>query len=151
MPKPHGDTTEVVATPENDRRQRRHWSKDEKLRIIRAADACTKRGELGALLRREGLYSSLLHGWRERFRAEGEVGLANKPAGRKPKDQRERDLEALRRKLAKTERELRVANAVIELQKKAHELLEMTSLDDLEPTSEASSLNSSASATGRSR
>jgi len=56
-------STEVVPTPENQRTQRRKWPKEDKLRIVREAQACTEHGQVAALLRREGLYASLLHQW----------------------------------------------------------------------------------------
>ena len=124
MPKPTSRSTEVLPRAENDRRQRRSWSKDEKLRILREADACSKRGEVGALLRREGLYSSHLTDWRHQLKTHGEEGLAPKKAGRKAKKTSEgRHIEKLERKTARLEHELKVARAVIELQKKAHEVL----------------------------
>ena len=87
------------------------------------ADACTKPGEIGALLRREGLYSSLLAGWRRELRARGVEGLAARRRGPAPKPKpsvREIELERRARKL---EKELTKAKAIIEFQKKAHELL----------------------------
>ena len=57
---PVAQETEVVA-----KAKRRRFTAAEKLRVLRAADGCTKSGELGALLRREGLYSSHLASWRE--------------------------------------------------------------------------------------
>jgi transposase len=116
--------TEVVADPSNDRRQRRRFSKEEKVRILREADACTERGELGALLRREGIYSSHLTAWRQQFRAHGEEGLVPKPVGRKPtRDEKDRQIGKLERDKAKLERKLLIAQKVIELQVKAHEVL----------------------------
>lgn len=124
MPKPRTNTTEVVAHPENDRRRRRNFSTEEKLRILAEADRCTGRGEVGALMRREGIYSSLLSDWRKQLRAHGEAGLAAKTPGRKPgRDARDRQLEKLEREKAKLEQELRVARALIELAGKAHEIL----------------------------
>lgn len=126
MPKPPTKrrTTEVVADPSNDRRQRRRFSKEEKLRIVREADACTERGGVAALLRREGIYSSHLTAWRHQLRAHGEEGLAAKPVGRKPtRDERDRAIERLERRAAKLEKELLISQKVIELQVKAHEIL----------------------------
>src|SRR5260370_6590854 len=61
--------------------KRRQYSAAYKLRILKEADACTKAGEVGALLRREGLYSSHLTAWRK-ARAKGERrGLEAKPRG----------------------------------------------------------------------
>src|SRR5256885_6753816 len=68
--------TEVVA-----KAQRRRFTAAEKLRVLREADGCTKPGELGALLRREGLYSSHLSAWRA-ARQRGELaGLTPRPRG----------------------------------------------------------------------
>lgn len=66
MPKPVSpeSPTEVVANPEHDRRLRRTFSAEDKRRILAEAEACTERGQLSALLRRERLYSSQLAIWR---------------------------------------------------------------------------------------
>lgn len=125
MPKPPtAAPTEVVADPDNDRRHRRRFSRDEKLRILAEADRCQARGEVAALLRKEGLYSSHLTMWRQQLRVHGEPGLDAKPTGRKPvRDERERKVEQLERDKAKLERELALARKVIELAGKAHEIL----------------------------
>src|SRR6266849_6645089 len=60
---------------------RRRFSAEYKLRVLREADACTKPGEIGALLRREGLYSSLLTEWRRARESGALVALAPKPSG----------------------------------------------------------------------
>ena len=124
MPMPKSKNTEVVAAPENDRKQRRRWSVEEKKRILDEADNCTKRGELSALLRREGIYSSHLSNWRNQLRAHGEAGLARKRPGPKPKkDAKDRKIEKLEKKAARLEDELELARKLIDLQKKAHEIL----------------------------
>jgi transposase-like protein len=124
MPMPTSPKKEVVAARENDRRQRRRWSAEEKKRILREAEKCTKRGELAALLRREGIYSSLLGKWRQQAKAHGEEGLVPKKAGRKPvKDEKDRRIEKLERRNARLEKNMSIARKVIELQKKAHEIL----------------------------
>jgi len=123
MPKPPS-TTEVVPDPRNDRRQRRRFSAEEKLRILKEADACTSRGERTALLRREGLYSSHLTNWRAQLERDGVRGLEPKRAGRKSaKDAKDRKIEQLERRQAKLERELEISRKVIDLQRKAHEVL----------------------------
>jgi transposase len=126
MPKPPTTTqnTEVVADPEKDRRQRRRFSPEEKLRILREAERCTGRGEVAALLRREGIYSSHLTEWRKQLRTHGETGLSAKAPGRKrTRDERDQQLEKLEREKAKLEHELLVARKLIELAGKAHESL----------------------------
>jgi transposase len=112
--------TEVVAMP-----KRRRFSADEKLRILKEVDACTKPGEQGALLRREGLYSSHLVEWR-RARERGELdALAPKKRGRKPAavNPLEKKLAELARALEKAEARAKRAEALVELQKKVSELL----------------------------
>ena len=125
--------TEVQALPENDRRQRRHFTREEKLAILAQADAATGRGEIAALLRRERLYSSHLTQWRQQLREHGEAGLDTRRPGAKPKkDERDHAIEKLERKTARLEHELLVARKLIELAGKAHEILgvALPSLED---------------------
>jgi transposase-like protein len=118
---------EVVANPEYDRRLRRHFSAEGKRRILAEAEGCTERGQLAALLRRERLYSSQLATWRAQLEREGEAGLEAKQLGRKPlKDAKDRRIEQLEAEKAKLERKLLIAEKLIELQKKAQELLAAT-------------------------
>lgn len=122
MPKP--PTNEVIAESRFDRRQRRRFPAEEKLRLLREADACTERGELTALLRREGLYSSHLTQWRAQFERQGLEGLAPKKAGRKPAlDAKDRKIAELEHRNAKLTKRLDLAEKVIDLQRKAHEVL----------------------------
>ena len=103
--------------------KRRRFTAEYKLKIVREADACSKPGELGALLRREGLYSSRLVDWR-RARDRGE--LVNAPKrGRKPKavDPSAKRVAELERKLARAEARADRAEALVELQKKVAALL----------------------------
>ena len=126
MPKPvsSNQATEVVANPEHDRRLRRRFSAQDKHRILAEADACDERGQLTALLRRERLYSSQLASWRAQLAREGQLGLEAKRRGRKPtKDAKDRRIEQLEHDKSKLERKLLIAEKLIELQKKAQELL----------------------------
>ena len=85
--------------------KRRRFSASEKLRVLKAADACTETGAIAALLRREGLYSSHLAEWRK-ARARGELdGLAPRKRGRKPApvNPMEKENIELKRALAKAE------------------------------------------------
>ncbi len=93
MPKPVsvGSGTEVVANPEHDRGLHRRFSAEDKQRLLAEAEACTERGALAALLRRERLYSSQLAAWRVQLEREGEAGLAPRKPGRKAlKDAKDR-------------------------------------------------------------
>ena len=129
MPKPFSSNpaTEVVANPEHDRRLRRRFSAEDKHRILTEADACEERGQLAALLRRERLYSSQLASWRSQLAREGQLRLDAKRPGRKPtKDVKDRRIEQLEHDKSKLERKLLIAEKLIELQKKAQELLAAT-------------------------
>jgi transposase len=119
-------------------KRRRQFSPAEKLRIIKAADAALATGERGALeslLRKEGIYSSHLSAWRQQLGSRGSEGLAARRPGPKPKlDDKDRALLAAEKKVAQLERKLRIAEAVIDLQKKAHAVLgiALPSLDEVE-------------------
>ena len=106
---------------------RRRFTAEFKLRVVRAADGCTEPGEIGALLRREGIYSSLLTCWR-RERERGELeGLTPKKRGAKPtRDPRDVENEGLKRQIAKLEERLRIADIVCEAQKKVALILGIT-------------------------
>ncbi|WP_437720520.1 transposase [Sorangium sp. So ce861] len=65
--------------------KRRKFSAAEKLRIVREAAACPQRGDIDALLRREGIYSSLLAAWRKQLALHGSEALAERKPGHKPK------------------------------------------------------------------
>jgi transposase-like protein len=111
---------EVVAKP-----QRRRFTAEYKRRIVREADRCTQAGEIGALLRREGLYSSHLVTWRA-ARDRGELeGLSAKKRGPKvtPADPREQRLAELERAEARWRKRAERAEALVEVQKKVAALL----------------------------
>lgn len=104
---------------------RRRFDAAYKLRILEEADRCTQPGELGQLLRREGLYSSHLSTWR-RQREEGTLqGLQPKKRGRKAKrkDRLATENEQLRRENERLAQRLRQAETIIEVQKKVSEML----------------------------
>ena len=111
---------EVVAKP-----TRRQFSAQYRLRILEEADRCTAPGEVGRLLRREGLYSSHLTAWRKARRKGSLRGLASKkrgakPAMRNPLDAKVRELKA---KVVRLEKELHTAHTILEVQGKVAGLL----------------------------
>ena len=111
---------EVVAKAE-----RRRFAAEYKRRIVREADRCTKPGEIGALLRREGLYSSLLTTWRA-ARNRGELaGLSPKKRGPKvtPPDPREKKIAEQEREIVRLTKRAERAEAFVEVQKKVAALL----------------------------
>ena len=108
---------EVVTKPE-----RRRFTADYKHRILQAADACTHAGEVGALLRREGLYSSHLTTWRQQ-RQRGEVqGLTPLKRGRKT-DPHAAELARLHQENAQLKAQLDRAELIVDVQKKLSQLL----------------------------
>lgn len=103
---------------------RRRFSAAYKARIVREADACTELGEVGALLRREGLYSSSLTNWRKEYRKAGEAALVDDKRGRKAtRNPLAGEVEKLRRDLERTEKKLAQAEMIIEFQKNLCEIL----------------------------
>jgi transposase len=106
------------------RRGRRSFSAAEKLRIVRQAAACTERGDVEALLRREGLYSSHLTAWRKQFALHGSEALAGRKRGRKPKlDAKDRRIAELEQRAVRLEARLSLAEKLIDLQKKVSAIL----------------------------
>jgi transposase len=104
------------------RAKRRQFSAKYKLRILAEADQCTQRGEIGALLRREGLYSSHLTTWRKQ-RDRGQLeGLTPKKRGRKP-DPQAAELARLQRENERLQARLEQAETIIEVQKKLSQML----------------------------
>jgi transposase-like protein len=100
---------------------RRRFTAEYKLRVLQEADRCAP-GELGALLRRAGLYSSHLTTWRQQHEAGALVALAAKKRGPKVDPQAE-ELARLRRENAKLQAELQRADLIIDAQKKLLVLL----------------------------
>ena len=128
-----GDTSSGVMTPDPEvaaaARRRRQFSATQKRRILADADRCTQPGELGALLRREGIYSSMLSSWRKQ-RAQAER-LALAPQKRGPKaDAHARQIKHLNRDLARLRRKLERAEIIIDAQKKLCVALGLPTSDD---------------------
>lgn len=102
--------------------QRRKFTSEYKLRIVREAERCKELGEIGALLRREGLYSSLLTAWRREVEQGARVALGSKKRGPKARvvDPRVKELE---RENARLRKRLEQAELIIGVQKKVSEIL----------------------------
>lgn len=120
---------QLLPTPEVDALlRRRAFTAEYKAKILDECDAVTEPGEIGAILRREGLYSSHLVDWRRR-RADGALqGLAPKKTGRPPKNPTlqaaDKENERLRCENAALQEKLRRSNIIIEAQKKLAEVLD---------------------------
>jgi hypothetical protein len=103
--------------------KRRTFTAKYKLEILAKADACAAPGEIGELLRREGLYTSHLTYWRKQ-RKDGALKELGRPRGRKPADRRDVEIAELRRRAERAEAELVKARKVIEIQGNVSALLE---------------------------
>ena len=124
MPQPFNPATEVVPNPNLERRPRRRFSAEHKLRVINEAAACGP-AELGALLRREGIYHAQLAAWQRQFANHGLDGIAKTAPGPKAaKTPEQRRIEGLERENARLSRRLEIAEDCIELQKKALSMLD---------------------------
>jgi len=102
--------------------QRRKFTAEYKLRVVREAERCKEPGEIGALLRREGLYSSLLTGWRREVEQGTRAALRSKKRGPTARvvDPRVKELE---RDNARLSKRLEHAELIIAVQKKISQLL----------------------------
>ena len=108
-------------------RTRRQFTATYKLEILAAADACTKQGELGALLRREGLYSSHLAMWRAAQRRVDLPGPAKRRGPtRSTPDPARQQIAELERALAKATARAERAELIIDAQKTFSQLLGLT-------------------------
>jgi hypothetical protein len=103
--------------------KRRTFTAKYKLEILARAEACTRPGEVGELVRREGLYTSHLTYWRKRVR-DGALKELGRARGRKPADRRDEEIAELTRRAERAEGELAKAKKVIEIQGNLSALLE---------------------------
>ena len=119
---------EVMAKP-----TRRRYTAEYKLRILREAEVLSGRGELGALLRREGLYSSNLTAWRKQ-REQGELQGLSRKRGPAPKEKNPLvdKVRVLERENARLKRRAERAEGLVELQKKVSEILGIELQDNAE-------------------
>jgi transposase len=115
----------TVPNPEvHEKPNRRRFSSSYQARIVREADACAMKGEIGALLRREGLYSSQLSDWRKKYRKGGQAALRETTRGRKPlHTSEEKEVARLKKQVSSLEQRLQKAETIIEIQKKISDLL----------------------------
>ena len=109
--------------------KRRHFSSAEKRRILADADRCSKSGEIGALMRREGIYSSHLATWRRQREQADHAALAPRKRGPKP-DPQARHIERLNKSILRLNRKLERAELIIEAQKKLCVALGLPTADD---------------------
>ena len=104
---------------------RRQFTAQYKLRILEEADRCRAPGEIGALLRREGLYSSYLSRWRQAQERGKLAGLSSQKRGPKSSSDPElkKEIAKLRREKERLQARLTQAEMIIDVQKKLSELL----------------------------
>ena len=124
-----GTSDHVGPDPEvAEKKSRRRFSAKYKLRILQEADNCTQPGQLGALLRRQGLYSSNLTTWKKQREKGMLTGLAPKKRGRKnkPKNPLADQLARLEKENRKLRLKLKHAEIIIDVQKKVSQMLAMS-------------------------
>ena len=122
----NGNGRNGLEDPEVRPRARRRFSAGEKLRLLEEADRCSEAGQVGALLRREGLYGSHLAQWREQRRQGQLSGLQGQKRGRKAEPQTA-ELGQLRRENERLKVQLERAEFIIEAQKKLCQLFNLLS------------------------
>lgn len=113
-----------------ERARRRQFSAAYKLQILEEADGYHVPGQLGALLRREGLYSSHLRDWRRQRTLGTLSALAPRRRGRPATPAHEVELSRLRHENDRLTRQLAAAHAIVEIQKKVSALLALTQASD---------------------
>lgn len=120
----------IKAIPDPEVREkavRRRFTAEYKLRILKEADSCTEKGQIGALLRREGLYSSNLTTWQRQMEKGTLDALSPRktgPKGKRPDPSASRIAE-LERENERLKKKLRQAETIIEVQKKVSEILQI--------------------------
>lgn len=117
---------QTVPDPEVEMRaKRRQFSAQDKLRILNEADSCRESGQVGALLRREGIYWSYLTDWRRELENGQLQGLQARKRGR-PRDEQSREVRELRSENEQLKAQLAQAELIISAQKKLAQALEQT-------------------------
>jgi len=110
---------EVLAQP-----KRRQFTAAYKARIVEETQRCTEQGQIGELLRREGLYSSALTQWRRQYQNGALHGLKDDKRGRKrTRDAKDQELERLQRENERLSKKLSQAELIIDIQKKVAAML----------------------------
>jgi len=117
-PVPPAPPTEVAA-----RARRRTYTAQYKLQILQELDACRAPGEIGAVLRREGLYSSIATAWRRQRKQGALAALSDVHRGRKGRSTEQREIERLHKENARLNRKLERVYGLLEIQKKIAAIL----------------------------
>ena len=113
----------LVGSQEVSKAGRRRFTSDYKARIVQEADRCREAGEIGGLLRREGLFSSQLAEWRKQYRAGAKKALSARRGRKVGRSTDKLEIERLQKEVEKLRDELEHAAKIIALQNKVAELL----------------------------
>ena len=134
----NGHASELPDPEVEPRAERRHYTAEYKLRILDEIDHASEPGEIGAIIRREGLYSQIISKWRQQ-RAKGSLdGLQSQPRGPKA-NTTAAEVARLQRENERLRKKLEQAELIIEVQKKVSQILE---LDESDPSEKRSSKRS---------
>ena len=113
----------LVASQEVTKARRRRFTAEYRAWVVQETDRCREAGEIGAFLRKEGLFSSQLTEWRKKYRNGGKTALSVKRGPRKKNSGEKSEVDRLRRENEKLKRKLEQAHKIIGLQKKVASLL----------------------------
>ena len=127
----------IPETEVRERAARRRFTAEYKLRILKEAESCTERGQLGTLLRQEGLYSTNLLAWKRQLEKGTLEALSPRkrgPKGKRPDPSASRIAE-LERENQRLQKKLRQAETIIDVQKKISEILQIPLTENVEKSS----------------
>ena len=128
--------SEIANTEVAPKVTRRSFTKEYKLGILEQADRCQSTGDIGRMLRQEGLYSSQVSVWRAQRREGTLVALGRKRGPKRMKSDEQREVDRLLRDNERLRKKLAHAEKIIDVQKKLSDILGV-SLDDEDPTNES--------------
>src|SRR5690606_39695110 len=115
------------------RGRRRRFTADYKAKIVQEAERCRAPGEIGSMLRREGLFSSQLADWRKQYRSGAQKALSSRRGPGKKRSAEQVEIERLQKEVAGLRRKLDHAEQLIGLQEKLSELMSSSNLEDTDP------------------
>jgi transposase-like protein len=116
------------------RARRRRFTAEYKAKIVQEAELCRASGEIGSLLRREGLYSSQLTDWKKQYKSGAHKALAARRGPAKKRSAEQLEIERLEKEVAGLRRKLDHAEQLIGLQKKLSELMSSSNREDPDPS-----------------
>lgn len=128
------DSLTDISSGVSARARRRRFTAEYKAKIVQEAELCRASGEIGSLLRREGLFSSQLTDWKKQYKSGAQKALASKRGPAKKRSAEQLEIERLEKEVAGLRRKLDHAEQLIGLQKKLAELMSSSNREDPDPS-----------------